>query len=58
MSLMLLYNLPFELIDLKVADALIIIATFLSIVSGWQYYANNKDVLKEEKRHKLVERGV
>lgn len=57
-SLMLLYNLPFELIDLKVADALIIIATFLSVISGWQYYANNKDVLKDEKRHKLVERGV
>lgn len=57
-SLMLLYNLPFELIDLKVADALIVIATFLSVISGWQYYANNKDALVEEKRHKLTERGV
>ena len=55
-SLMLVYNLPFELIDLKVADALIVIATFLSIVSGCQYYFDNRDVLKEEKRHKLAER--
>lgn len=57
-SLMLLYNLPFELIDLKLADALIILATFLSIVSGWQYYSNNKDVIKEEGTHKLEERSV
>lgn len=44
-SLMLIYNLPFELINLKVADALIIAATFLSIISGIQYYRNNKDAL-------------
>jgi len=46
-SLMLIYNLPFELINLKVADALIIIATFLSIISGIQYYRNNKKFLFE-----------
>lgn len=44
-SLMLIYNLPFELVNLRVADALIIIATFLSVISGIQYYRNNKEAL-------------
>lgn len=47
-SLMLIYNLPFELINIKVADALIIIATILSVVSGVQYYYNNKKALFKE----------
>lgn len=47
-SLMLLYNLPFELINIKVADGLIIIATVLSVVSGVQYYYNNKKALVKE----------
>jgi len=57
-SLMLIYNLPFELINLKVADALIIIATFLSVVSGIEYYMKNKDAFKEESEHKPIERRV
>jgi len=44
-SLMLLSNLPFELINVNVADALIILATILSVVSGIQYYNNNKKAL-------------
>lgn len=44
-SLMLLYNLPFELIGIKLADALIVIATILSLISGIQYYYNHKRVL-------------
>lgn len=47
-SLMLLYNWPFELFGLNVADALIIIATILSVVSGVQYYNNNKKALFKE----------
>lgn len=47
-SLMLLYNLPFELINIKVADGLIILATILSVVSGVQYYYNNKKALFKE----------
>jgi len=47
-SFMLLYNLPFELIGIKVADALIVIATILSVVSGVQYYTNNKEALFKE----------
>lgn len=44
-SLMLLYNLPFELINIKVADGLIILATILSVYSGVQYYYNNRKAL-------------
>lgn len=47
-SLMLIYNLPFELLNVKVADALIIIATVLSVVSGVQYYYNNRKALFKE----------
>ena len=38
LSLMFFYNLPFELINLKVADFLIYFATIMSIVSGIEYY--------------------
>ncbi|HBA37601.1 MAG TPA: CDP-diacylglycerol--glycerol-3-phosphate 3-phosphatidyltransferase [Firmicutes bacterium] len=47
-SFMLIYNLPFELIGIKVADTLIIIATVLSVVSGVQYYQNNKAALTKQ----------
>lgn len=47
-SLMLLYNIPFEFINLPLADGLIVIATILSVVSGVQYYYNNKDALFKE----------
>lgn len=47
-SLMLLYNLPFELIGIKVADALIVLATILSVISGIQYYQNNKKALLKD----------
>ncbi len=38
LSLMFFYNLPFELINLKIADFLIYFATIMSIVSGIEYY--------------------
>lgn len=47
-SLKLLYNLPFELIGVYVADTLIILATVLSVVSGVQYYQNNKTALTKQ----------
>lgn len=43
MALMMFYNLPFELIGVNVAYALIIIATILSVISGCEYYHNTKD---------------
>ena len=44
-TLMLFYNLPFELIGIRVADFLIILATVLSVIRGVQYYLNYKDKL-------------
>ena len=47
-ALTLFYNLPFELIGINVAYALIIIATLLSVVSGVEYYFNTKDAFIEK----------
>lgn len=43
LSLVMFYNLPFELLNVRVADILILAATILSVVSGCQYYLNNKE---------------
>lgn len=48
-SFMLLYNLPFELIGLPVADILIVLACILSIISGCLYYFNAKDLIFTER---------
>ncbi len=47
-SLMLLSNLPFELINIKIAHGLIILATILSVYSGVQYFYNNKKALLKQ----------
>lgn len=47
-ALTMFYNLPFELLNLNVGYALIIVATILSVVSGCQYYNNTKDSFKEK----------
>ena len=44
---MLFYNIPFEMIGFPLADLLIMIATVLSVVSGIEYYKNNKKYLTE-----------
>lgn len=46
-TLSLLYNLPFELWNLRVADFLLVIASVLAIISGVQYYNANKEYLLE-----------
>ena len=38
LTLTLFYNLPFELIGIRVSDCLLIISAILSVVSGFQYY--------------------
>ena len=43
--LTLFYNLPFELWNFKVSDFLLIVAAILSIVSGIQYYIQNKHLI-------------
>lgn len=47
-TLMLVYNLPFELIGFPVADIFIIIACILSVISGCIYYYNAKELLFKE----------
>ena len=44
-ALTLFYNMPFELWNLKVSDFLLVIAAILSIVSGFEYYRQNKHLL-------------
>ena len=49
-SLTLFNNLPFELWNLYVSDLLLIVASVLSIISGVQYYHDNKEfILKSGK---------
>ena len=45
--LTLFYNLPFELFNIKVSDALLIIACVFSIISAVQYYKMNKKYISE-----------
>ncbi len=41
--LTLIYNMPFELWNLRIADFLLVVAAVLSVVSGIQYYSLNKE---------------
>ncbi len=45
-SMILFYNLPFELFNLKIADILLVVATIMSVVSGFGYYSYMKKRLK------------
>lgn len=45
-SMILFYNLPFEFINLKIADIILVIATIISVVSGIEYYSYMKKCLK------------
>ena len=49
----LFYNLPFELHNLKVSDALLIVACVLSVISAFEYYNLNKKYLFDEKTEKI-----
>ena len=49
MTLTMFYNLPFELIGVRVADILIIVATVFSVISGCQYYINSRQCFIENK---------
>lgn len=44
-TLLFFYNLPFSLININPARALIMIATVLSVISGVEYYVKNKKYL-------------
>lgn len=45
--LTLFYNMPFEIINIKCSDFLLIVATILSVVSAVQYYNLTKKYFKE-----------
>ncbi len=47
-TLTLFYNLPFELIPLRISDFLLALASILSIISGVKYYIMAKPYLKEK----------
>ena len=51
--LTLLYNLPFELYNLRVADALLIVSCVLAVVSAIEYYNMNKKYIFSEKTEKI-----
>lgn len=50
-TLVLFYNLPFELISssIRIDEIVVLIATLLSVISGIQYYFNCKDFIFTEK---------
>ena len=47
-TLLLFYNLPFELINIPVAKLLIYLATVLSVISGCQYYSKSKKYFQDK----------
>lgn len=46
-ALTLFYNMPFELLNIKVSEFLLIVATVLSVISAIQYYNMTKDIFTE-----------
>jgi CDP-diacylglycerol--glycerol-3-phosphate 3-phosphatidyltransferase len=46
--LTLFYNLPFELLNIRVSDALLVLACVFAIISAYQYYDMNKKYIFEE----------
>ena len=47
LTLTMFYNLPFELIPLRVSDFLLAVAAILSVISGIKYYIMAKPYLKD-----------
>ena len=49
LSFMFFYNLPFELINIPIADILILVACLLSVISGCEYYYKAKELIFKER---------
>ena len=49
LTLIMFYNLPFELVGFPVADILLIAAVILSVISGAQYFYGVRDILFPKK---------
>lgn len=52
-TLTLFYNLPFELLNLRVSDAFLVVACVLAIISGIQYYNMNKKYISTKSEDSL-----
>lgn len=48
------YNLPFELLGYDVANFLLVLAMFFSVISGIQYYFMNKKILFEKDKNQNI----
>lgn len=46
LTLTLFYNLPFELISVRVSDCLLIVSAILSVVSAFQYYSMAREYIE------------
>ncbi|MDO5569341.1 MAG: hypothetical protein Q4G04_04445 [bacterium] len=51
--LTLFYNLPFEMLNLRISDFILIVGAVMSIVSAVQYYNINKKILQSNKLNKI-----
>lgn len=47
--LMFFYNLPFELINIRIADFLLYFAAVMSVISAFQYFSLNKEIIFPKK---------
>lgn len=48
-SALLLHNLPFEFINLPFGQIALWVATFFTVLSGWDYFNKNKHIFKNSK---------
>jgi len=48
-TMILFYNLPFELINLKIADIILVVATIISVSSMIEYFSKMDKIIKEIK---------
>ena len=54
-TLTMFYNLPFELFNIRVSDALLIIACVLSIISAVEYFNMTKDLFLDNSKKEELE---
>lgn len=54
--LMFFYNLPFEIINIRVADFLLYFAAVMSVVSAFQYFFLNKEIIFPKKKEEILEK--
>lgn len=53
--LTLFYNLPFELFNIRVSDAILVIACVFAVISAISYYEANKDLIFKSEDEEVLE---